>query len=115
MPRVEKTEGGLVYIRPLDRRFEIGDRADVGEELAAYLVEERGDFDVVEGDDSDAATAWAFPDGEELNDLTVDEVKNLLSTGEYDHVLAEIESAEKNGKDRSTVHDAIKARRTEEA
>ena len=53
MPTVEKISGGRVYIRPLDRRFEIGDRTEVNEELAAYLVEERGDFEEVSGNDGD--------------------------------------------------------------
>jgi hypothetical protein len=50
MPRVEKTSGGRVYIRPLNRRFGIGDQADVDEEMAAYLTEERDDFERTGGD-----------------------------------------------------------------
>ncbi|MFC4549385.1 MULTISPECIES: hypothetical protein [Halorussus] len=55
MPRVEKTDGGLVYLRPLDRRFEIGDQVDVDEEMAAYLCEERGDFEYVRDIEARAA------------------------------------------------------------
>ena len=51
MPVVEKTGGGRVYIRPLDQRFEVGDQVDVDEEVAAYLTEERGDFEVIDGDE----------------------------------------------------------------
>ena len=52
MPVVEKTGGGRVYIRPLDQRFEVGDQADVDAEMVAYLTEERGDFEVVDGGES---------------------------------------------------------------
>ncbi|WP_254766509.1 hypothetical protein [Salinilacihabitans rarus] len=50
---VEKVQGGQVYLRALERRLAIGDRAEVSEEFAAYLVDERGDFELVseEGDD----------------------------------------------------------------
>ena len=65
MPTVEKTTGGRVYIRSADRRFSVGDRADVSEQEAAYLVEERGDFDIV--DDTDSAEA--NPDVEAESDV----------------------------------------------
>jgi len=48
MPRVEKTRGGRVYIRPLDEEFMVGDQATVGDDLASHLVDERGDFEVVD-------------------------------------------------------------------
>ncbi|MDF9748368.1 hypothetical protein [Natrinema salsiterrestre] len=50
MRAVEKVRGGRVYIRPIDQRFSIGDRVTVDEELAAYLCEERGDFERVDGE-----------------------------------------------------------------
>ncbi|WP_226043485.1 hypothetical protein [Natrinema sp. DC36] len=64
MPTVEKIAGGRVYIRPLDKRFEVGDQADVSDELAAHLCEQRGDFERV-GDGVEP-----LPEPE---DLTVDE------------------------------------------
>lgn len=55
MPTVEKTSGGRVYLQALDQRFEIGDRADVSEGFAAYLCEERGDFECVAGNELESA------------------------------------------------------------
>jgi hypothetical protein len=116
MPTVEKTSGGRVNVRGIGE-FERGDQADVSTADAQYLVEERGDFKIVdEASEDDAVTAFAFPEtdvGEsgELTDFTVDEVKARLETGEFDHVLDDIKSAEEHGKDRSTVHDAIDERR----
>jgi len=46
MPTVEKTSGGRVYVRGIGR-FTVGDTADVSESEAAYLVEERADFERV--------------------------------------------------------------------
>lgn len=51
MPTVEKTRGGRVYMRSLDRQFSIGDRAEVDDAEAEYLVEERGDFEIVDDED----------------------------------------------------------------
>lgn len=51
MPTVEKVRGGEVLVRGIDTRFSVGDRADVSDELAAYLCEERGDFERVEEND----------------------------------------------------------------
>jgi len=53
MARVEKITGGRVYIRPLATEFEVGDQADVDAEMAAYLVEERGDFERVDDGEDD--------------------------------------------------------------
>jgi len=82
MREVEKVSGGRVYIRPLDQRFEIGDRVTVDAELSAYLCEERGDFDVVETeaerapDETDVgdtdATALADEDVDEAADDDAD-------------------------------------------
>jgi len=64
MPTVEKVSGGRVYVREAGRKFDRGDRADVSEATAAYLCEERGDFERVDataatedGGNDDAATA----------------------------------------------------------
>lgn len=46
MVTVEKVRGGRVRVRGIGR-FERGDRADVSEEDAAYLCDERGDFERV--------------------------------------------------------------------
>lgn len=51
MPVVEKVAGPRVSIRRVGEEFSVGDRADVGEATAAYLCEERGDFEVVEATD----------------------------------------------------------------
>jgi len=48
MPLVEKTTGASVYLRGLERNLAIGDRADVSEDYAAYLCDERGDFERLE-------------------------------------------------------------------
>ena len=47
MPVVEKTSGNEVDIRGIGD-FVVGDRAEVSAEEAAYLVDERGDFELVE-------------------------------------------------------------------
>lgn len=46
MVTVEKVDGGRVTIRGIGR-FTIGDQAEVSADEAAYLCEERGDFDRV--------------------------------------------------------------------
>jgi len=48
MPAVEKVSGGRVYVRKAGREFDRGDRVDVSEATAAYLCEERGDFERVD-------------------------------------------------------------------
>lgn len=55
MPVVEKTSGPNVTVRGIGE-FEIGDREEVDGSDAEYLVEERGDFELVDGsDDFDVA------------------------------------------------------------
>ncbi|QLG47899.1 hypothetical protein [Natrinema halophilum] len=90
MPTVEKTHGSRVYIRPLEQRFEIGDQADVDEEMAAYLCEERGDFERVdalqEGDEwAGDSPPWEEPDGDTNDEPKVD----------ADDVVDTLEEAEK--------------------
>lgn len=58
MPVVEKSEGGRVYVRPVGQEFTVGDRASVSDEAAKYLVEERGDFDIVDKDDAEGAAGY---------------------------------------------------------
>ena len=47
MPVVEKTSGGAVDVRGIGD-FAAGDRAEVSAEDAAYLVDERGDFERID-------------------------------------------------------------------
>lgn len=68
MPRVEKVTGGRVYVRGIGR-FRIGDQAEVSEDDAAYLCEERGDFRRVE----DADEGDGDVDGEDVDDNAVAE------------------------------------------
>jgi hypothetical protein len=109
MPVVEKDSGGRVYLRPLDRTFEIGDRADVDEEMAAYLCEERGDFclaDEADGDDNEGdgvdeandENVWnrtkAAVDPEAFLDRTpMSEVVEDIAGGDVDGILGEVEDA----------------------
>jgi len=94
-----------------------GETVTVDDETAAHLLE-HGEFEPAEDgseapsedDDEDPVTAFSFSDGEELADLTVDEVTARLETGDYDQALDDIRSAEEHGKDRTTVHDAIDTR-----
>lgn len=76
MPTVEKTRGGQVYIRSVGQYFSIGDRADVSESEATYLVEERGDFEIVDGDVQE--------DVAEVNDaeLTEEFIAERIDAGE---------------------------------
>ena len=85
MPLVEKIAGGTVHVRGAGR-FSYGDRADVDDEMAAYLCEERGDFKRVDAtdvefeevgeDDVDDAEEDAADD---LESKTVDELQDLAA------------------------------------
>lgn len=118
MPTVEKTTGGRVYIRPLERRFEIGDQAEVSSEDAEYLVEERGDFEVVDpaastDADADGAAesdliAGAFEAGNWL-DREYQARANAVLAGRVDSYLDDIEAAETS----DTVLEAVADRRSE--
>lgn len=119
MPRVRYTaDGGSYKHREGVAVDPDNPEVDADGEMAEYLVAE-WPFEYVDesdGGDEDAGrnvTAFAFNDGEELKDLTVDEVRTRLQTGQYDRSLGDIESAEQHGADRSTVYDAIDARREE--
>jgi len=102
MPTVEKAGGAWVYIRPLDRDFRAGDRADVDDELATYLVEERGDFVYVDesGDDFEI-NGW-------LDNDYQDRAAAVREGGLDDH-LDEIADAETS----DTVIEAVDERRAE--
>lgn len=66
MPAVEKTTGGPVYHRGLGETLEIGDQSEVSEELAAYLCEERGDFERVDAGDDSAGTCDVVKSDDEV-------------------------------------------------
>jgi len=118
MPTVEKTAGAWVYIRALDRDFHIGDQADVGADLADYLVEERGDFAYVgeRGDTAGVATADDDTEGaEDAFDVEAwleqdyQDRASRVHAGEVDDHLDAIADAETS----DTVRDAIGERRAE--
>jgi len=97
MPTVEKVSGGRVHIREAGREFDRGDRADVSEATAAYLCEERGDFERVDagaatedGDGADdAATAEpeSADEGDESGDVTDDAGGDVDSSFDADEWL----------------------------
>ena len=102
MPTVEKAAGAWVYIRPLDRDFHVGDRADVDDELATYLVEERGDFAYAgESGDDFEINGWLDNDYQDRADA--------VRGGGLDDYLDEIEDAETS----DTVIEAVQERRAE--
>lgn len=108
MPTVEKVRGGSVYIRPLDRDFEIGDRAGVGEDMAAYLCEVRGDFDLADGESEEGDAGDDFGVNGWLENDYQDRADAVLAGG-LDDYLDEIEAAETS----ETVLDAVDERRDE--
>ncbi|MFW6435002.1 MAG: hypothetical protein ACOCY1_01335 [Halovenus sp.] len=117
MPTVEKVRGNRVYIRATRETYSRGDRAEVDEDLAEYLTEERGDFEIVDADsdsdeetstDSDDADAEEFDVDEWLDDDYEDRA-DAVRAGEVDEHLDEIDEAETSG----TVRDAIGERRAE--
>ena len=122
MPRVRKIAGGKYYHRETGR-LAIGDTADVGEKLAAYLVEERNDFERAQEDDVEELPE---PDGLTVDeDETDDDGENFeingwlendyqdradaVLEGGLDDYLEEIEEAETS----DTVIDAVEERRAE--
>jgi hypothetical protein len=131
MPTVEKTAGGRVNVRGVGE-FTPGDRAEVDADQAAYLCEERGDFEIV--DDVEKTDDSAEPDGEsEDSDAGADETfafdpgdatdfetngwldndygdrADAVLAGGLDDYLDEIEEAETS----QTVIDAVDERRAE--
>lgn len=122
MPTVEKVGGGRVRVRGIGH-FEVGDRAAVSEADAAYLCEERGDFErVTEDGDSDGDSDDAGNGDDDAGDssgveppfdpreFTVDELRDELDDGDYGgSELHALGGAEADGKDRETAHEAIEA------
>lgn len=119
MPTVEKVTPGRVRVRDIGR-FEHGDRAEVSAAEAEYLVEQRGDFAMVDGDelvgavtdepaaDEPDAEADTF-DVEAFLDRNVDPVADDIRAGEVDEHLEAIADAD----DRVGVQDAAGERRAE--
>jgi len=105
MPTVEKVSGGRVYVRGIGR-FSLGDRADVSESDAAYLCDERGDFRRVDGE-----TGGDFVAHEFVSRTPVADVASDIRAGEADGHLDQVEQAERNGRDRKTVYEAVDERR----
>lgn len=104
MPTVEKTSGGRVYVRLVGQEFSVGDRAEVSADEAAYLCDERGDFERVGDDDVGddfSANGWLENDYQERADAVLE--------GGLDDYLGEIEEAETS----ETVIDAVEQRRAE--
>jgi len=122
MPVAEKTTGGEVYLRGIDRRVLVGDRVDVSEEFAAYLIEERSDFRIVDDhqdaefreiadadDESDSDDQGGFDAGAFVDRTPMDDVTEDIKAGEADgHLDAVQEAAERVG-----VEDAVGQRRAE--
>lgn len=118
MPVYEKTTGGEVYLRGIDRNVSAGDRVDVNEDFAEYLAE-RGDFrpvdvqdaDFREVDDADAEDE-SEPDGFDIDewlDKPYQERADGVLDGDVDEHLDAIDEEETS----STVQDAITQRRAE--
>jgi len=131
MPRVRYTADGGRY-RVGGTTFEPGDTAEVSDGLAEHLVEDVGDFeeivdvdggattDEVEDGDGTADTGDEPDDGGDedglvatLRDMTVDEFEDELESGRFDDRLDEVAEAERQGKGRTGIQDAIGVRRAE--
>lgn len=123
MPVFEKTTGGEVLLRGIDRRVSVGDRVDATGGYAEYL-RERGDFAVVddhhdaefrevdeedEPDDDEVDDDGGFDAAEFVDRTPVGDVVEDIEAGEADdHLDAVYEAA-----DRVTVEDAVGERRAE--
>lgn len=117
MISVRKTSGGHVYIRSAGRRFDVGDTAEVSESEAAYLCDERGDFEVVK-DGAEVREEDGPPDvvaeGDDFSsngwlDNGYQDRADAVHAGGLDEYLDEIEEVETS----QTVIDAVEDRRDE--
>ena len=122
MAVVEKTQGGAVYVRPLDTRIAAGDRIEVpDQDVLEHLTGTRDDFRVVDGGQPDVMPREEDepPDGsaEDSDGFDVDawleqdytERADRVRSGDVDDHLEAIADAERS----DTVLDAIGERRTE--
>jgi len=123
MPRVRYTADGGRY-RIAGVTFEPGDVEEVPSGLAEYLVGDVGSFEYVDGetvesadtDDGSDEADGSDTDGDlvdELREKTIPEIEDELEAGHFDDRLEAVANAEREGKDRAGVHDAIGVRRAE--
>lgn len=117
MPVYQKTTGGEVYLRGIDRRVSAGDRVDVDEEFGEYL-EVRGDFREVDVQDAefrevnDETESTGDSDGfdaDEWLEQDFGDRADRVRAGDVDDHLDAIDDAETS----DTVRDAIGERRAE--
>lgn len=117
MPVYEKTTGGEVYLRGIDRRVSAGDRVDVDEEFGEYLGD-RGDFRPVDvqdaefrevDDQTDSSDDEAGFDADEWLEQDFGDRAEQVRSGDVDEHLDAIDDAETS----DTVRDAIGERRAE--
>lgn len=129
MPTVEKTEGGRVTIRGIGE-FGHGDQAEVSKDDAAYLCDERGDFERIdaavaedETDGDDVHQEDGPPDPDDLDDdaesgtlpfnpadHTNDEIADCVADIDDPATLRALLNLEEEQKDRSGATDAIEER-----
>lgn len=118
MPTVQKTHGGEVYLRSEDARVTQGDRVEVSAAKAAYLCDERGDFERVGDEPGPEAEDDGDGDGDgaepplDPGEYTIAELEEALAEGDYSgDELTAITAAEAAGEDRKGAHDTIDAAR----
>jgi len=80
MPTVEKVSPGRVYVRRVGQEFALGDRAEVSDADAAYLCDERGDFERV---DVNGESSEDVPEDASSEDIPEDEDEDAdVSSGD---------------------------------
>lgn len=125
MPTIRYTDDGGRY-RAGGVTFEPGDEGDVSAGLAEHLIDDVGDFEYVDADEAtteDVREEDNLPVEDEssedddlvdeLQELTIPEIEAELESGRFDDRLDAVAEAEREGKDRAGVHDAIGVRRAE--
>ncbi|WP_265112286.1 hypothetical protein [Halosolutus halophilus] len=130
MPTIRYTDDGGRY-RAGGVTFEPGDEGEVSAGLAEHLVDAVGDFEYVTLENADADKTTNGDDAsedslagedespedddliDELQGLTIPEFEAELESGRFDDRLDAVAEAEREGKDRAGVHDAIGVRRAE--
>jgi len=127
MPEVEKTSDARVTIRGIGE-FTVGDRADVTADEAAYLCDERGDFERVANieaknesvkealvsdadgtDDSTDDKSGDYPAADDTSDAHWQSIASAVRDGVYDDSLDTVAEHDH----RSSVLDAVGERRAE--
>jgi hypothetical protein len=122
MPTFEKTSGGQVLLRGIDRRVSVGDRVDATGGYAEYL-RGRGDFQEVDVQDAefrevdDSGTATPDIDASEGDTLpfnpeehTNDEVAERVADIDDVETLIALRNLEEEQQDRAGATDAIEDR-----